>query len=83
MYHFLKRIIKISLFFFFRRIVVTGKEYIPKKGPLIIVANHPNTLIDPLIIASIAKQRIGFIANAGIFINKFLTSIFNLKYNNF
>lgn len=77
MYHFLKRIIKISLFFFFRRIVVTGKEYIPKKGPMIIVANHPNTLIDPLIIASIAKQRIGFIANAGIFTNKLLTSIFN------
>ena len=66
-YHFLRQIIKISLFIFFKKIVVTGKENIPVKGPLIIVANHPNTLIDPLIIGSITKQKIGFIANAGLF----------------
>jgi len=76
-YHFLKRIIHIALFFFFKKIVVIGRENIPPKGPLIIVANHPNTLIDPLIIAAITKQRIGFIANAGIFVNKLLNRIFN------
>ncbi len=77
MYHFLKQLIKISLFFFFRKIVVIGKENIQEKGPLIIVANHPNTLMDSLIIASITKQRIGFIANAGIFINKLVNAIFS------
>lgn len=77
MYHFLRRIIKISLFFFFKRIVITGKEYIPSKGPLIIVANHPNTLMDPLIIASLVPQRIGFIAKSGIFSNRFLSRIFS------
>jgi len=76
-YLFLKRIIHISLFFFFKKVVVVGKENIPQKGPLIIVANHPNTVIDPLIIAAIIKQRIGFIANASIFVNKLLNTIFS------
>lgn len=75
-YHFLRQIIKISLFIFFKKIVVTGKEKIPVRGPLIIVANHPNTLMDPLIIGSITKQQIGFIANAGLFKNKLLSRIF-------
>jgi 1-acyl-sn-glycerol-3-phosphate acyltransferase len=60
--------------------VVTGKENIPVIGPLIIVANHPNTLIDPLIIGSITKQKIGFIANAGLFKNKLLSRIFRYAH---
>ena len=42
---------------------------------MIIVANHPSTVIDPLIITAITKQRIGFIAKAGIFKNKVLAKI--------
>ena len=76
-YKFLKQIIKAALFFFFRKIVVTGKEHIPANGPLIIVANHPNTFMDPLLIAAITSQRIGFVANASIFLNKFISRIFN------
>jgi len=76
-YQFLKQVIRASLFFFFKKILISGKEHIPDKGPLIIVANHPNTLMDPLLIAAITGQRIGFVANAGIFLNKIITKIFN------
>ncbi len=76
-YHFLKQLLKVALFFFFKKIVVTGKENIPDKGPLIIVVNHPNTLMDPLIMMSITKQQLGFVGNAGIFINKFVNAIFS------
>jgi len=75
-YHFLKQIVKLSLFIFFKKIVVTGKENIPKKGPMIIVANHPNTFMDPLIILALTNQRIGFVGNAGIFSNKIMAKIF-------
>ena len=75
-YTFIKRLVTISLYIFFKKIVYTGKENIPKEGPLIIVANHPNTFTDPLIIALAVKQRVGFIANASIFTNKTLAKIF-------
>jgi len=75
-YRIIKIIVRISLSVFFKKIIVTGNEHIPDRGPVIIVANHPNTLMDPLIIASITKQRVGFVANAGIFTNRILISIF-------
>ncbi len=62
---------------FYRSIVVEGKENIPRKGPLIIAANHPNTFMDPLLIAAFVKQRVGFLANGGIFRNKILAAILN------
>jgi glycerol-3-phosphate O-acyltransferase/dihydroxyacetone phosphate acyltransferase len=77
-YHFLRQIIKVALFFFFKKIVVSGKECRLDEGPLILVANHPNTLMDPLIIGSLMKQQIGFLANAGIFSTALFTRI--LKY---
>ena len=79
-YRLLRKLIKVALFFFFKKIVVSGKEHMPHKGPLIIVANHPNTLMDPLIIASLMKQQIGFLGNAGLFSNSFLGGF--LKYFN-
>lgn len=75
-YRVLRKIIKIALFIFFRKIVVTGRENIPDKGPLIIVANHPNTLMDPLLVASLVRQHVGFLGNASIFSNKLLIAIF-------
>ena len=77
-YHFLKLIIKAATFFFFRKIVVTGRKHIPRSGPLIIVCNHPNTIMDPLLVASLCDQRVGFVGNASIFINRFVSGI--LKY---
>ena len=77
-YKILKNIISASLILFYKSIVVEGKENIPDKGPLIIAANHPNTFMDPLLIAAQTQQRLGFVANAGIFRNKFMAAV--LRY---
>lgn len=55
--------------------VVTGKEKIPTSGPLLIVVNHPNTFMDPLIVASITRQQVAFLGNAGIFVNKLFNKV--------
>ena len=75
-YSILKFIVKVSLHVFFRKIVIQTKVSIPKSGPLIIVVNHPNTFMDPLIVASLFKQKVGFLANASVFINEIINSIF-------
>ena len=48
-YNFIRLIIKIGLFFYTKRIKVSGKNNIPKKGAVLFAINHPNGLIDPLI----------------------------------
>jgi glycerol-3-phosphate O-acyltransferase / dihydroxyacetone phosphate acyltransferase len=42
-------------------------ESAPQEGPVIFVANHPNGLIDPLIVGNVAKRRMLFLAKAPLF----------------
>lgn len=76
-YGLIKVLVRISTAVFFKRIVVAGRRHLPERGPTIIVANHPNTLMDPLLIASLMKQQVGFVANAGIFSNRLLVAFFS------
>ncbi len=76
MYGFLKKVFTVSIRVFFKKVAVRGKHNIPSDGPLIIVSNHPNTLMDPIIIATLLKRRIGFIANASLFKNKTIARFF-------
>lgn len=75
-YRLLKLVVKISLHVFFRKIIIHSKVSLPKYGPLIIVVNHPNTFMDPLIVATLFKQKVGFLANASVFVNEIINSIF-------
>jgi glycerol-3-phosphate O-acyltransferase / dihydroxyacetone phosphate acyltransferase len=43
----LKNHISITLFVYFKRIAIRGREHIKKKGPAIIALNHPNAFMDP------------------------------------
>lgn len=76
-YGFLKIVVKIALRIFFRKVSIHKTSELPTKGPLIIVGNHPNTFMDPLILATLFKQRVGFLGNASIFVNSFVNAIFS------
>ncbi|MGV3540334.1 MAG: 1-acyl-sn-glycerol-3-phosphate acyltransferase [Rufibacter sp.] len=44
-----------------------NRQLLPSKGPLIVVSNHPNTFMDPIITASLMKQDIYFLAKSSFF----------------
>ena len=52
---------------FFRRIEISGAERVPKDGPLVIVGNHPNSLLDPVLVATTSGRRVSFAAKAPLF----------------
>ena len=52
---------------FFKRILVHNKHLLRTDAPLLIVANHPNTFMDPMLIAHLLKQQVYFLANGGVF----------------
>jgi glycerol-3-phosphate O-acyltransferase / dihydroxyacetone phosphate acyltransferase len=64
MYSLLKVLIRFTLRVFYKEVTVHGKEHLLRKGPLLVAVNHPNTLMDPLIAASLLPQRAGFMAKA-------------------
>ncbi|MBL4605085.1 MAG: 1-acyl-sn-glycerol-3-phosphate acyltransferase [Flavobacteriaceae bacterium] len=78
-WYFVKILVKSSLFFYSKRIRVTGKKNIPKKGAVLFMVNHPNGLIDPLIIAVNNPRVQHFLVQAAVFksplVKKFLSTL--------
>ena len=52
----------------FYRITITGGQ-IPRDGPLLLAGNHPNSLLDPLFLAAVARRPVRFLAKAPLFSN--------------
>uniref|UniRef100_A0A6B2L3C5 Phospholipid/glycerol acyltransferase domain-containing protein n=1 Tax=Arcella intermedia TaxID=1963864 RepID=A0A6B2L3C5_9EUKA len=49
-------ILKVALFIWFKKISITGKNKIPTTGPAIFASNHPNMVLDPIIVAATCNR---------------------------
>lgn len=57
-----------------------GREYFRLSGPNIVVANHPNTLIDPLSAAFRLNKPLFYLANAGLYKYAFMRRLLHFLY---
>jgi 1-acyl-sn-glycerol-3-phosphate acyltransferase len=73
----LRLLVKIALHGYFRKISVEGKENIPSNRPIILVANHQNALIDPLLLATHTRLNPWFLTRAAVFVNPFISKVLN------
>jgi len=62
---------------YYPRIQITGAERIPKTGPVLFCANHPNSLVDPILIGIAARRPVSFMAKAPLFKTPLLGPIIN------
>lgn len=46
---------------------VSNGERIPRDGPVLLAANHPNSLLDPVVVGISAKRPVRFLAKAPLF----------------
>lgn len=60
---FLRALLRI----FFRRIELGGVERLPVTGPAVLVANHPSTLVDPILLLAFTPRPVAFLAKEPVF----------------
>lgn len=75
LYRLLQFPARIALHFYCRSVSILPKEAISERGPLILAANHPNSFLDAIILASIFRQPVYSLARGDAFASKFITRI--------
>jgi 1-acyl-sn-glycerol-3-phosphate acyltransferase len=60
----LVRLARLLVRVFFRRIEVLGAERVPGEGPLLVVANHHNSLVDPALVLARLPRAPSFLAKS-------------------
>jgi len=63
----LTHLARLLLRIFFRRVEVTGLDHVPSSGPVLFVMNHPNALVDPLLLVALAPRPVAFLAKEPLF----------------
>jgi 1-acyl-sn-glycerol-3-phosphate acyltransferase len=77
LYTSLKSFIRIGFFCYFREIRMRGIERIPAEQPVMLLSNHQNALIDPLLYAAFARGRKPFfLTRSDVFGNPVLGWLF-------
>ncbi len=74
-YTLIKPVVRLGLRVFFRRVEVRHPERLRLPGPLLLTANHPNTLMDPLLTGIQRRQPIAFLAKSTFFKNPVLGAL--------
>lgn len=72
MYRLLQSFLRLVSSIFFRHIEVVGLENIPKEGAVIFAGNHPNSLMDPVLVIAYGGRVVHFAAKDVLFRSRFL-----------
>jgi 1-acyl-sn-glycerol-3-phosphate acyltransferase len=75
LYAFVRFIAGIALDWFYRDLTIEGAERIPRSGPLLIAVNHPNQLIDAMVVMRLAPRRVRMTGKATLFENPVLGAV--------
>ncbi|MDB4878841.1 MAG: hypothetical protein JWL60_287 [Gemmatimonadetes bacterium] len=67
LYHSLRAAAHVALRWYYADVVVQGGERVPATGRLLVVANHPNALVDALVVGTALQRRVLLTAKATLF----------------
>src|SRR5262245_19492579 len=71
-YRGLRFIARFWLWFFFKRVDVRHPDRVPDHGPVLLCVNHPNNLIDSLLVGAVLRRKVHYLTTAALFRNPLL-----------
>ena len=75
LYPSLRAAAHVALRWYYADVVVQGGERVPADGPLLVVANHPNALVDALVVSTVLHRRVLLTAKATLFEHPLLAAL--------
>ncbi len=72
LYRALRAAATVALRWYYIDVVVQGSERIPARGPVVVASNHPNALVDALLVSTTLRRRVRLTAKATLFENPLL-----------
>lgn len=73
-YDTLRAIARVALSWYYGAVEVTGLDRIPRTGPVFLAGNHPNALMDALVIGVLVPRRVRMLAKSTLFANPVLAA---------
>lgn len=77
LYRLLKIPAKIAFLLYCRSVRINDKKFLDAEGPLLIAANHPNSFLDAIIIATLFKRPVHSLTRGDVYSNNFFSKILN------
>ena len=63
----LKEFLRLAFSAYYRSIQIQGLDSLPRRGSVLLVANHPNSLLDPAVLIHVLSRPIYFGAKHTLF----------------
>jgi glycerol-3-phosphate O-acyltransferase / dihydroxyacetone phosphate acyltransferase len=73
-YRILRWLLRVAIRVFFRQVEVVGLENVPP-GPVLFAGNHPNSLIDPILIIATCGRKVHFAAKDTLFSGRIMRAV--------
>jgi len=70
LYASVRAVARFWIWFFFERVEIRHPERVPRIGPVLLCINHPNNLIDSLLVGSVLRRKVHYLATATLFRNR-------------
>jgi 1-acyl-sn-glycerol-3-phosphate acyltransferase len=75
LYGLMRPWVRAGVWLYHDRIEVGGRQHIPKDGPVLLVANHQNAMLDPVLLCVLMDRQLHWLTRADVFRNKWVRRI--------
>ena len=77
LYRALRQALRFALDLYFVDIQSTGEDHVPPQGPVIFAANHPNSIMDTMLLGTRVERQVHYLARSGLFANPLVATLFD------